>query len=152
MERHSRTEPRGGAIHAGMLLRLTDKFGVRGADREEALHETALKPDAVQSLLGWQRWRAALLERLIHPSIHSPRMAAAAGDRALTVIEPGEAVRGNRNGLSRGLANRWDLGKPPGPAGLAFLQQQIVVEARGVVGGTGVFQQDEAGHRFQASC
>lgn len=72
---------------------------------------------------------------------------AAAGDLAGDVVEPCEPVRWQFDGGGRRAAGHRHLGEPPRAAGIARLEQQVVVPPGGIIRGAGVLKDCEAWHR-----
>ena len=118
-----------------------------GAIRPE--HEPARESLAVKrSNHGGVRRRLGLRQRrrLVRAPIDPPREAAASGHLAGVMVEPGEPMGRQFDGDHLGAIGRWNLRKPPRAAVRPLLQQQVVMEPRGIVGGAGVFQEREAWH------
>jgi len=95
----------------------------------------------------WRRALGAGLERrLVRPPVDPPGEAAAPRDFPRQMIEPGEPVGGYRHGRHRRAADRRDLRQSPSVASLPCFKEKVEVPPRGVVGGTYVFEEDEARH------
>lgn len=77
--------------------------------------------------------------RLIRPGVDATSMAAVARDRAVVVVEPGEAVWGDGCCGNRLSVSRRHMGEPPRTTDLPRLQQQVVMPAARVIRRVGVF-------------